>query len=265
MSAAATAAGYSTRLAACVAAARASRKSTTRNSNCRKRSPRARRSASPCCRSESSRAKPPRRRRRRPEGRIPHAQALDGGMSARSGGLFVGRLDAKSGIATLAEALDLFPGAHVEVVGTGPGKASSPAIRACGCSGRSGRRKCRTGCAGPPTSFFPASPMSSCRGRSSGVRARLAAIASRVEQLAEMVEPGRNGLLFEPGSARELARRLAWAEAFPERMRQMGVCAKADYLARFTHTGVSKALRRAAQSGARVADLHSRQPTPCNP
>jgi glycosyltransferase involved in cell wall biosynthesis len=36
----------------------------------------------------------------------------------------------------------------------------------------------------------------------------LPAIASRVERLAEMVEPGRNGLLFEPGSARELARRL---------------------------------------------------------
>lgn len=50
---------------------------------------------------------------------------------------------------------------------------------------------------------------------------------------AELVEPGRNGLLFESGSARDLARRLAWAEAFPEKMRQMGECARADYLARF--------------------------------
>jgi hypothetical protein len=40
-------------------------------------------------------------------------------------------------------------------------------------------------------------------------------------------------LCTEPGSARELARRLAWAEAFPEKMRQMGECAQADYLARF--------------------------------
>jgi hypothetical protein len=39
--------------------------------------------------------------------------------------------------------------------------------------------------------------------------------------------------LFEPGSARDLARRMAWAEAFPEKMRQMGECAKADYTARF--------------------------------
>jgi glycosyltransferase involved in cell wall biosynthesis len=58
-------------------------------------------------------------------------------------------------------------------------------------------------------------------------------IASRIGMLAEIIEPGRNGLLFEPGSARDLARRLAWAEAFPEKMRQMGECAKADYQARF--------------------------------
>src|SRR5688572_20997532 len=58
-------------------------------------------------------------------------------------------------------------------------------------------------------------------------------IASRIGRLAEIVEPGRNGLLFEPGSARDLARRLAWAEAFPEKMRQMGECAKADYQARY--------------------------------
>jgi glycosyltransferase involved in cell wall biosynthesis len=50
---------------------------------------------------------------------------------------------------------------------------------------------------------------------------------------AELIEPGRNGLLFEAGSARSLARQLAWAEAFPEKMRQMGECARADYLARF--------------------------------
>ncbi len=58
-------------------------------------------------------------------------------------------------------------------------------------------------------------------------------IASRAGSLAELVEPGRNGLVFEPGSARDLARQLMWAEAFPEKMRQMGECARADYLARF--------------------------------
>jgi glycosyltransferase involved in cell wall biosynthesis len=60
----------------------------------------------------------------------------------------------------------------------------------------------------------------------------LSVIAPREGACAELVEPGRNGLLFAPGSAAELARCLAWAKAFPERMRQMGECAKADYRAR---------------------------------
>ena len=61
----------------------------------------------------------------------------------------------------------------------------------------------------------------------------LAVLAPDEGAAAELVEPGRNGLLFEPGSARSLARQLAWAEAFPEKIRQMGECARADYLARF--------------------------------
>ena len=61
----------------------------------------------------------------------------------------------------------------------------------------------------------------------------LAVIACRSGAAAELVEHRRNGLLFEAGSQRELARLIAWAEAFPEKMRQMGECAKADYQARF--------------------------------
>ena len=61
----------------------------------------------------------------------------------------------------------------------------------------------------------------------------LAVVAPRQGACAELVEPGRNGLLYEPGSPGDLARRVAWAEAFPERMRQMGECARADYRARF--------------------------------
>lgn len=61
----------------------------------------------------------------------------------------------------------------------------------------------------------------------------LAVIAPREGVCLELVEQGRNGYFYEPHSTRELARRLAWAEAFPERMRQMGECAKADYRARF--------------------------------
>jgi glycosyltransferase involved in cell wall biosynthesis len=59
-------------------------------------------------------------------------------------------------------------------------------------------------------------------------------IASRLGSLAELVDHGRTGLVFEPGSARDLARHLAWAEAFPQKMRAMGENARETYEARFT-------------------------------
>jgi glycosyltransferase involved in cell wall biosynthesis len=149
-------------------------------------------------------------------------------------GLFVGRLDGESGIGVLIEALDLFPGARVEVVGTGPQEqrvAGHPGIRLLrrvGPSELHGRMRTAAYLVLPGLAYVGV-PRPLVEAFAHGVPV----IASRVAPLAERVEPGRNGLLFEPGSARDLARRLAWAEAFPEKMRQMGECAKADYQAHF--------------------------------
>ena len=155
-------------------------------------------------------------------------------MSRRSGGLFVGRLEAENGIATLAEALELFPGARIEVIGTGAEErrvAGNPNIHVLGRVGPAEvqERMARAAYLVLPALSYSALP----RPLVEAFANSLPVIASRAGLLAEMIEPGRNGLLFEPGSARDLARRLAWAEAFPEKMRQMGECAKADYRARF--------------------------------
>jgi glycosyltransferase involved in cell wall biosynthesis len=155
-------------------------------------------------------------------------------MSGTGGGLFLGRLDTESGIATLVEALDLFPGASVAVVGSGPEEArlaGHPNIRLLG---RVGPAEVQARMRGAsylvlPSLCYELQPRPLVEAFANG----LPVIASRVGRLAEIIEPGRNGLLFEPGSARDLARRLAWAEAFPEKMRQMGECAKADYQAHF--------------------------------
>lgn len=149
-------------------------------------------------------------------------------------GLFVGRLEAESGIATLIEALDLFPGARIEVIGTGAEEArlaGHPRIRVLGRVGPAEVQERMRAAAYLvlPSLSYEALP----RPLVEAFANSLPAIASRIGRLAEFVEPGRNGLLFEPGSARDLARRLVWAEAFPEKMRQMGECAKADYQARF--------------------------------
>ncbi len=135
-------------------------------------------------------------------------------MTARSGGLFVGPPTAESGIGILREALALFP-ARVELVDARAGLHE--------------RMRAAAYLVLPSLSYDGEAPRALVEAFATGTPV----IASRLAGLAELVEPGRNGLLFAPGSARDLARRLAWAEAFPEKMRQMGECAQADYHARF--------------------------------
>jgi glycosyltransferase involved in cell wall biosynthesis len=155
-------------------------------------------------------------------------------MRSRSGGLFVGRLSSEAGVGILLEALDLYPGARVDVVGAGPEEPRlrmHPHVRLLGRlpTEELRRRMAAAAYLVLPSLSYDAQPQALVQAFAAG----LPVIASRLHALADLVEPGRNGLLFEPGSARDLARRLAWAEAFPEKMRQMGECAQADYQARF--------------------------------
>ncbi|HEV8108722.1 MAG TPA: glycosyltransferase [Burkholderiales bacterium] len=138
-------------------------------------------------------------------------------MSARRGGLYVGGFAAEEGIDVLLQALALYPGSRVEILTAG---ATPAELR---------RRMQRCAYLVVPCLSCDAEPHALVMAFAEAVPA----IASRLPVFAELVEPGRNGLLFAPGSAHELARRLAWAEVFPEKMRQMGECAQADYQARF--------------------------------
>jgi glycosyltransferase involved in cell wall biosynthesis len=152
---------------------------------------------------------------------------------SRSGGLLIGRLTAENGVGTLLEALDLFPGARVDVVGAGPEEKrldAHPHVRLLGrVPGDELRERMRAAAyLLLPSIAYAAQP----RALIEAFANALPVIASRIGSHVELIEPGRNGLLFEPASAADLARQLAWAEAFPERMRQMGECAQADYQAR---------------------------------
>jgi len=136
---------------------------------------------------------------------------------SKSGGLFIGDL-AESGVATLREAMGLAPAARVEL-----------AERADLDSDELQEKLQSAAYLVLPTLTYDPMPRPLVEAFATAVPV----IATRDGSLGELVEPGRNGLLFEPGSARDLARHLMWAEAFPEKMRQMGECARADYLARF--------------------------------
>ena len=156
-------------------------------------------------------------------------------MSARRGGLFVGGFEAEAGAAVLMEALGLYPGARVEMAPVG---VSGAELR---------RRTQRCAFVVLPGLIYEGEPQALVMAFAEAVPV----IASRLPVFVELVEPGRNGLLFEAGSSRDLARRLAWAEAFPEKMRQMGECARADYEARFvadwSHQKLFGERRRAAR------------------
>ena len=56
--------------------------------------------------------------------------------------------------------------------------------------------------------------------------AGLPVIASRLGAMAELIEPGVTGLLFEPGDVADLGETLRWAAAHPEAMARMGVNAR---------------------------------------
>jgi glycosyltransferase involved in cell wall biosynthesis len=147
----------------------------------------------------------------------------------RSGGVVLGP---ESGLELLVQALEHFPGAEIEVVGeASPKAARHRQLRLTGALEGDAFQACleRAAYLVLPACGEERLPRALIDAFANG----LAVIAPEEGAAAELVQPGRNGLLFTPGSARELARKLAWAEAFPERMRQMGECARADYLARF--------------------------------
>jgi glycosyltransferase involved in cell wall biosynthesis len=62
----------------------------------------------------------------------------------------------------------------------------------------------------------------------------LPVIASRLGAMAELIDDGFTGLLFEPGNAKDLADKLEWADRHPEEMLKMGREARLEYDTKYT-------------------------------
>lgn len=148
---------------------------------------------------------------------------------ARTGGLFVGRLSAEKGLDVLARAV-AHGGGRPTVVGLGD--LSGMAQEAFGDSYLGGRKL-------PeildlmrsalylvvPSIWYENFPRTIVEAFSCG----LPVIASRLGAMAEIIENGVTGLLFEPGSAEDLAAKMAWADAHPAEMIEMGRQARERY------------------------------------
>lgn len=155
--------------------------------------------------------------------------------------LFVGRLSEEKGIQTLLSAWQRLKGIHLKIVGDGPLLDKARAfVQQQGLSkveflGRKSRnevfalmKKARGLIF--PSEWYEGFPMTLAEAFATG----LPLVASRLGAMAEIVEDGRTGLLFEPGNPEDLAAKVEWAWSHPNVMAEMGGEARQEYEAKYT-------------------------------
>lgn len=155
---------------------------------------------------------------------------------SRNDALFVGRLSAEKGVATL---LTAWQGVEVPlgIVGDGPlrGMAEQRKTAAISLQGRLGHDEVAVAMARAaflvaPYECYENFPLTLAEAFSHG----LPVLASRLGAMAEIVEDGVTGLLFEPGNAADLAAKVRWLHAHPEECRRMGDNARQVYEEKYT-------------------------------
>lgn len=154
---------------------------------------------------------------------------------AREGMLFVGRLAEEKGLSTLCAAARLAPDVAVRVAGTGPQAGllqGIPSVAHLGALSAAEVREamCRAQALVMPSLWYENFP----RTLVEAFACALPVIASRIGALAELVEDGVTGLLFEPGDAADLAAKMKWAAAHPDALMRMGQEARRRYLREFS-------------------------------
>jgi glycosyltransferase involved in cell wall biosynthesis len=154
----------------------------------------------------------------------------------RAGALFVGRLSVEKGIDTLLEAWTSECG-PLRVIGGGPlldrvkGRCR-PGVEVLGprASSEIAAWMLHASFLVVPSRWFEGFPMVLVEAFACG----LPVIASRLGSIGEIVEDGVTGVLFDPGSARDLLEKVRWARVHPEDVRRMGENARRAYEARYT-------------------------------
>lgn len=153
----------------------------------------------------------------------------------RKGFLYVGRLSIEKGIDSLVTATGMVDGAKLQVAGTGPEAGLLNAAPNITAQGALTGDQVRTAMSGAmalimPSIWYENFPRTLVEAFGCG----LPVIASRIGALAELVEDGVTGLLFEPGDPASLADAMRWALENPAEMAAMGKAARAHYEANFT-------------------------------
>jgi glycosyltransferase involved in cell wall biosynthesis len=150
--------------------------------------------------------------------------------------LFVGRLSQEKGISVLMQAAGLLGEvAGLRVAGSGPEEHLVDGVRGVTplgpLTGDEVRSEMERALAlVMPSIWYENFPRTLVEAFACG----LPVIASRLGAMAELVVDGETGLLFEPGNPQDLADKMAWAQANPDKMAEMGRNAWRKYEAEFT-------------------------------
>jgi glycosyltransferase involved in cell wall biosynthesis len=153
----------------------------------------------------------------------------------RCGGLYVGRLSPEKGVHLLDSTMQRLPQAGIRVVGSGEWESR---LRSAHGERVLGSRKlpqivelmASSEYLVVPSVWYENFPRTIVEAYACG----LPVIASRLGALEEIVIDGVTGLLFQPGSADDLARVVQWAHEHPQEMLRMGANARDHYERRYT-------------------------------
>lgn len=156
-------------------------------------------------------------------------------LSMRDGFLFVGRLSAEKGIAVLVDAWKRVPGGVLRVAGSGPQAdllVDVARLTALGAlSGDAVQLQMGSALALViPSICYDSFPRTLVEAFASA----LPVIASRLGPLADLIEEGITGLLFNPSDAADLSKKMQWAQDHPDHMAEMGRNARIKYEAEFS-------------------------------
>lgn len=153
----------------------------------------------------------------------------------RRSGMYVGRLSSEKGLDVLAGAVRLLGEAPLDVIGSGP---LEPLARESFGPRYLGYLPLAEIMARMSTASFMVLPSvcyeNSPRTIVEAYACGLPVIASRLGSLVDIVRDGVTGLLFNPGDPADLAKKIAWANAYPAEMARMGRAARAEYEAQYT-------------------------------
>lgn len=157
-----------------------------------------------------------------------------GERGSRKGGLYVGRMAPEKGISVLADALGQ---TSVPFLAVGEGLESNllrriPHVNVLGPMPREDvfTRMRESEFLVVPSVWYETFGLVMVEAFAN----RLPVIASNLGAMAELIEDGVTGLLFDPGCSTDLAEKINWAHAHPGAMRRMGAAARLKYEATYT-------------------------------